>query len=166
MFVYDCRYLFLQAFLRGIMANWLVNIAIWQAMASSSLPGKVGIYVHPCTGRSPAGLKLKSLLQFSVCCERTVALSSCYSELEHCELRVLLASGTALAIRSYVRTFLANVCTLKPSLHGAQVIGAVLPILTFVAMGLEHSVANMFLIPMGMALGAPVTRHQFLVCSP
>lgn len=73
MFVYDCRYLFLQAFLRGIMANWLVNIAIWQAMASSSLPGKVGIYVHPCTGRSPAGLKLKSLLQFSVCCERTVA---------------------------------------------------------------------------------------------
>lgn len=48
MIVYDCRYLFLQAFLRGIMANWLVNIAIWQATASSSLPGKVGIYVHAC----------------------------------------------------------------------------------------------------------------------
>lgn len=31
----------LQAFLRGILANWLVNIAIWQATASSSIGGKV-----------------------------------------------------------------------------------------------------------------------------
>ena len=30
-----------QAFLRGILANWLVNIAVWQATAATSLPGKV-----------------------------------------------------------------------------------------------------------------------------
>ncbi len=30
-----------QAFLRGILANWLVNIAIWQGTGSTSVPGKV-----------------------------------------------------------------------------------------------------------------------------
>lgn len=58
----------LQSFVRGVLANWLVCIAVWCAAAASSLPGKVlGLYI---------------------------------------------------------------------------------PILTFVAIGLEHSVANMFLIPM------------------
>jgi formate/nitrite transporter len=37
------------------------------------------------------------------------------------------------------------------------------PIMAFVAMGLEHSVANMFFIPAGMLLGAHVTWGQFLV---
>jgi formate/nitrite transporter FocA (FNT family) len=32
-----------------------------------------------------------------------------------------------------------------------------MPIAAFVALGLEHSVANMFLLPLGMVLGAPVT---------
>ncbi|CAM9104145.1 unnamed protein product [Laminaria digitata] len=40
-----------------------------------------------------------------------------------------------------------------------------LPISAFVAMGLDHSVANMFLIPLGMALGAGVTWPQFLVAN-
>ena len=37
----------LQAFVRGILANWLVNIAIWQATASTSLPGKARLLL-PC----------------------------------------------------------------------------------------------------------------------
>ncbi|CAM9666135.1 unnamed protein product [Ascophyllum nodosum] len=37
-----------------------------------------------------------------------------------------------------------------------------LPISAFVAMGLDHSVANMFLIPLGMGLGAGVSWSQFL----
>ncbi|CAM9348801.1 unnamed protein product [Hapterophycus canaliculatus] len=40
-----------------------------------------------------------------------------------------------------------------------------LPISAFVAMGLDHSVANMFLIPLGMALGAGVTWPQFLLAN-
>lgn len=46
-----------------------------------------------------------------------------------------------------------------------QVLGAIIPITTFVGLGLEHSVANMFFIPMAMALGAEVTVKQFLVCT-
>jgi len=37
-----------------------------------------------------------------------------------------------------------------------------LPIMTFFALGFEHSVVNMFLIPSGMMLGAPVSVGQWL----
>jgi formate/nitrite transporter len=71
-----------QAFIRAVMANWLVCVAVWNAGAASSLPGKV--------------------------------------------------------------------------------LGIWPPISAFVAIGLEHSVANMFLIPLGIALGAELTFGQFL----
>lgn len=38
-----------------------------------------------------------------------------------------------------------------------------LPVMCFVAFGMEHSVANMFFIPIAMFLGAPINMHQFLV---
>lgn len=38
-----------------------------------------------------------------------------------------------------------------------------LPISAFVAMGFDHSVANMFLVPMGMKMGAAVTVREFLM---
>jgi formate/nitrite transporter len=37
-----------------------------------------------------------------------------------------------------------------------------LPIMTFFALGFEHSVVNMFVIPSGMVLGAPISIAQFL----
>jgi formate/nitrite transporter len=37
-----------------------------------------------------------------------------------------------------------------------------LPIMTFFALGFEHSVVNMFLIPSGMMLGAPISAGQWL----
>jgi formate/nitrite transporter len=37
-----------------------------------------------------------------------------------------------------------------------------LPIMTFFALGFEHSVVNMFLIPTGMMLGAPISLGQLL----
>ena len=40
---------------------------------------------------------------------------------------------------------------------------AIIPITTFVGLGLEHSVANMFFIPMAMKLGADITVRDFLV---
>ena len=36
------------------------------------------------------------------------------------------------------------------------------PVSAFVAMGFEHCVANMYLIPLGMLAGAPVTLEMFL----
>ena len=38
-----------------------------------------------------------------------------------------------------------------------------LPIMTFFALGFEHSVVNMFLIPSGMMLGAPISLTQALL---
>jgi formate/nitrite transporter FocA (FNT family) len=37
------------------------------------------------------------------------------------------------------------------------------PIAAFVTIGLEHSIANIFLIPAGIALGAKVTVADFLM---
>ncbi|KAK9840212.1 hypothetical protein WJX74_005559 [Apatococcus lobatus] len=79
---YKTSHSFLETFGRGILCNWLVCLAVWQATAANTLGGK------------------------------------------------------AIAVW--------------------------FPISAFVAMGLEHSVANMFIIPMGMAAGADVTVSQFL----
>jgi formate/nitrite transporter FocA (FNT family) len=38
-----------------------------------------------------------------------------------------------------------------------------LPILTFFAHGYEHSIVNMFVIPAGMMLGAPVSVSQWWI---
>lgn len=37
-----------------------------------------------------------------------------------------------------------------------------MPVMAFVAMGWEHSIANMFFIPLGMMLGAPITPAAFI----
>ncbi|KAK9807880.1 hypothetical protein WJX72_012013 [[Myrmecia] bisecta] len=74
-----------QAFTRGILCNWLVCLAIWQASAASTLASK------------------------------------------------------AVAVW--------------------------FPISAFVAMGLEHSVANMFIIPLCIVLGGPITWSQFFLAN-
>jgi formate transporter len=45
---------------------------------------------------------------------------------------------------------------------GGKILAIWFPIMAFVALGLEHSVANMFFIPLGMLNGANVTFWQFL----
>lgn len=79
---YKAHHAWYESFLRGILCNWCVNLAIWQSTAAQDFLGKfVGIF---------------------------------------------------------------------------------LPISAFVAMGFEHSVANMFLIPIGMMNGADVSFRDFL----
>ena len=73
---------FVPAVARGIICNWLVCMAIWQATAATSLPGKA--------------------------------------------------------------------------------LGVWFPISSFVAMGAEHSIANMFMIPLGIALGSTASASGFL----
>jgi formate/nitrite transporter FocA (FNT family) len=72
-------------------------------------------------------------------------------------------------LQAFDRAILANwlVCVAvwcagaANSLPG-KILGLWPPICAFVAIGLEHSVANMFLIPMGIALGADITIGHFL----
>lgn len=44
-----------------------------------------------------------------------------------------------------------------------KVLGIFFPIMTFVALGFEHSIANMYFIPLGIFIGAKVTWGQFLL---
>lgn len=44
-----------------------------------------------------------------------------------------------------------------------KLLGIWFPISAFVTMGFEHSVANMFVIPLAMMLGAPITASEFIV---
>jgi len=78
-----CAMTFSQAFIRGIMCNWMVCIALWQQAAACDLGGKF--------------------------------------------------------------------------------VGIVLPISAFVAMGFEHSIANMALIPLGILAGSSASVGSFLL---
>ncbi len=44
-----------------------------------------------------------------------------------------------------------------------KIVACWLPILTFFALGYEHSVVNMFIIPAGMWMGAPITVREWWV---
>ena len=54
--------------------------------------------------------------------------------------------------------WMANAC----SSATGKAVAVFFPISAFVALGLEHSVANMFMVPLGIALGAKVSFAQFL----
>jgi hypothetical protein len=45
----------------------------------------------------------------------------------------------------------------------SKLLGIWFPISAFVTMGFEHSIANMFVIPLGMMLGADITASEFIV---
>ena len=63
-----------------------------------------------------------------------------------CNVLVCLAVWLTLAARSAT----------------GKILAILWPITSFVALGLEHSIANMYLIPQGMLAGAPVSVAQFL----
>jgi Formate/nitrite transporter len=65
-----------------------------------------------------------------------------------------MAVGAAWSPRTY------SVLLFEPH---SQIAAAIIPITTFVGLGLEHSVANMFFIPMAMKLGADITVRDFVV---
>mmetsp|Transcript_18411 Transcript_18411/g.38542 ORF Transcript_18411/g.38542 Transcript_18411/m.38542 type:complete len:312 (-) Transcript_18411:1308-2243(-) len=72
--------------------------------------------------------------------------------------------------QSFSRSILCNwlVCLAVYLANGTsdmpgKVLAVLLPVSAFVAMGMEHSIANMFLIPLGISLGAPVTVGKFML---
>ncbi|MEH0155689.1 formate/nitrite transporter family protein [Limibacter armeniacum] len=46
-----------------------------------------------------------------------------------------------------------------------KVLGIWFPVMTFVAFGFEHCIANMFFVPMGMLLGADISWSQFITAN-
>lgn len=76
--------------------------------------------------------------------------------------------GAAGMITCFVKAMLCNwmVCLgvtmsmMSTSTFG-KIFGAWLPIFLFFAQGFEHAVVNMFMIPAGMMLGAPVSFEQW-----
>ena len=71
--------------------------------------------------------------------------------------------------KTFVRAILANwlvgiatwMANAAQDLTG-KFVGIWLPISAFAAIGLEHSIANMYLLPLGIAYGAAVTPKQFV----
>lgn len=101
------------------------------------------------TGGGPVGELLKSAAQ-----KKTVAYMA------------LGSKGWATAVvKGVLCNWMVTIGTLL-ALVSRSTIGKVvamwLPILTFFAQGFEHSIVNMFVIPAGMLLGAPVTIRQWL----
>ena len=64
-----------------------------------------------------------------------------------CNWMVTIGTVLALASRSTI----------------GKIVAMWLPILTFFALGYEHSIVNMFVIPAGMLLGAPVSTEQWWI---
>ena len=80
------------------------------------------------------------------------------SAVEIAERKAALPAGAAF-VRAVGANFLVNtaiVMTIGASTAGGKIAALWAPITIFVARGLEHSVANMFFLPMGMFCGADV----------
>ncbi|MGD1156547.1 MAG: formate/nitrite transporter family protein [Terriglobia bacterium] len=73
-------------------------------------------------------------------------------------LRAAFAKGIACNILVNL-AILLGISAEHPS---GKILGIWFPIMSFVACGFEHSVANMYFVPVGMMLGAGVTWSQFL----
>ncbi len=77
--------------------------------------------------------------------------------------------GAAGFVTAFVKGMLCNwlvclgvVLPMTSSSTGGKILAAWLPIFTFVALGFEHSIVNMFVIPAAMLLGAKLTLVDWL----
>jgi formate/nitrite transporter len=82
--------------------------------------------------------------------------------------KIATAKASLPAADVFFRAVLCNilVClavwlTIGARTAAGKILAIIWPISTFVALGLEHSVANMFLLPQGMLAGAPVEAAAF-----
>jgi formate/nitrite transporter len=77
-------------------------------------------------------------------------------------------AGAAGMIAVFVKAILCNwmvcmgvVMAMTSTSTIGKIVGAWMPIMMFFALGFEHSVVNMFVIPIGMMFGAPVSFSQW-----
>eukprot|EP00959_Pyramimonas_sp_CCMP1952_P129809 2714863-Pyramimonas_sp.AAC.1 len=93
--------------------------------------------------------------------------AGCFSGSMMSPLGLTMAKTSLTFTQAFFRGLLCNylVCTAIWQATAAKDIGGkaiaiFFPISAFVALGLEHSVANMFILPIGKMLGASVTWSQ------
>lgn len=99
-------------------------------------------------GSGPVGELMKAAAQKKTIAYMTIGLrgwETAFVKGVLCNWMVTLGAVLAMASRSTV----------------GKVVAMWLPIMTFFAQGYEHSIVNMFLIPAGMLLGAPVSTRQW-----
>lgn len=77
-----------------------------------------------------------------------------------CSLGPLVAFGKGVGANWLVNVAIFQASTAHTS--AGKIASLWLPIMTFVALGLEHSIANMFLLPLGMLLGADVSTFSIV----
>jgi len=98
------------------------------------------------------------------------ALAKLVREAAQKKTLVYMAAGGRGWAAAFVKGILCNwmvaigaILALSSRSTTGKVIAMWLPIMTFFAQGYEHSIVNMFLIPAGMLLGAPVSTSQWWV---
>lgn len=126
----------------GLMRNWIASFAgnFVGSLLVVWLVASSGVLVGPSAAAAIAIAKAKTSLTFGTAFARGIA----------CNWLVCLAVWLASSARDM----------------GGKFISVLLPISAFVAIGFDHSIANMFLIPMGMKAGASaVTIKSFLVAN-
>ena len=74
-----------------------------------------------------------------------------------------LSSAFAKGIACNILVNLAILLGISADNTTGKVLGIWFPIMAFVACGFEHSVANMYIVPAGIMLGAGITWPQFLL---
>jgi formate transporter len=129
-----------RATLAGLLRNWVASFIgnFVGALFIVWLATVAGVLCGPSVATAVAMAKAKTSLTFSAAFARGVV----------CNWLVCLAVWLASSARDM----------------GGKFVAVVLPISAFVAMGMDHSIANMFLIPMGMRAGAKtVTIKAFLL---
>ena len=101
---------------------------------------------HELTAFGQSAVALAQLKTLSYAAAGTAGLGSAFVKGIACNILVNLAILLAISAEDTI----------------GKILGIWLPIMTFVACGFEHSVANMFFVPAGIMLGAGVTWSQFL----
>lgn len=120
---------FSQAFVRGLLCNWLVCMAVYMASGASTLISKMVAIWFPISAFIALGAIFVQTLSFIVISSSLLfSPSACY-----------------LHLHTYKHTYIHSLITY---IHTT---------------GLEHSVANMFLIPLGILRGADVSMSSFLL---
>jgi len=72
-------------------------------------------------------------------------------------------AGMNKAKMSFEKTLVMGFLAVASEDAAGKILGIWFPIMAFVTLGFEHSVANMFFIPLGIFYGADVTWTQFFV---
>lgn len=104
----------------------------------------------------PGTAELNAFGQSAVAIAQLKTLS--YAAAGGAGLRAAFAKGIACNIL----VNLAILLGISAEDTGGKILGIWFPVMAFVACGFEHSVANMYFVPVGIMLGASVTWSQFL----